>query len=151
MPFFFIMQQRYAQIRMRYKQTVLLDWFDTLDRGYKGKNETLQSYHFVELAVLRAFYDGKVGAYEAVFTITKPISESSKIVLDTYNDDVLALVSLWTLYIKVLDEWPYSRIQDLIDLGLSILKLPDKIHQGEATDEKNEPLTWKNFSYFHKA
>ncbi|KAH6963273.1 hypothetical protein DER45DRAFT_640825 [Fusarium avenaceum] len=126
-------------------------WFDNLERGYKGKNETLRNYYFAELAVLRAFYDGRVGVDEAAFAITRPISESSKLVLDTYDDDVLALVPLWIMYTKALDEWPYSRIQDLIDLGLSISNLPDKIHQGEATDENNEPLTWKDLPYFHMA
>jgi hypothetical protein len=100
---------------------------------------------------LRAFYEGRIGPDEAAFSITRPISESPKLVLGTYDDDVLALVPLWTLYTKALDEWPYSRIQDLIDLGLSISKLPDKIHQGEATDENNEPLTWKDLPYFHMA
>ncbi|SPJ78616.1 uncharacterized protein FTOL_07006 [Fusarium torulosum] len=128
-----------------------LYWFDKLERGYKGKNETLRSYYFTELAVLRAFHDGKIGPDEAAPAITRPISESPMLVLGTYNDDVLALVPLWTLYTKALDEWPSSRIQDLINLGLAISKLLDKIHQGEATDDNYEPMTWKDLPYFHMA
>jgi hypothetical protein len=130
---------------------VPLDWFDILERGYKGKNETLRSYYFTELAVLRAFHDGKIGPDEAALAITRPISESPMVVLGTYNDDVLALVPLWTLYTKALDEWPSSRVQDLINLGLAISKVPDNIHQGEATDDNYEPLTWKDLPYFHMA
>jgi hypothetical protein len=92
-----------------------------------------------------------MGPDEAALAITRPISESPMLVLDTYNDDVLALVPLWTLYTKALDEWPSSRIQDLINLGLAISKVPDKIHQGEATDDNYEPLTWKDLPYFHMA
>ncbi|KAM0237035.1 hypothetical protein ACHAP5_009133 [Fusarium lateritium] len=128
-----------------------LDWFDKLESSYKGKNETLRSYYFTELAVLRAFHDGKIGPDEAAFAITRPVSESPLLALGTYDDDVMALVPLWTLYTKALDEWPSSRMQDLINLGLAISKIPDKIHQGEVTDEDDEPLTWKDLPYFHMA
>ncbi|KAM0257623.1 hypothetical protein ACHAPA_011655 [Fusarium lateritium] len=125
------------------------DWFDKLESSYKGKNETLRSYYFTELAILRAVHGGKIGPNEAALAITRPISESPILVLGTYSDDLLALVPLWTLYTKALDEWPSSRTQDLIDLGLAISKVPDKIHQGETTDDNYEPLTWKDLPYFH--
>ncbi|KAF4429580.1 Conidial development fluffy [Fusarium acutatum] len=124
-------------------------WFEEQLTRYNTKNVTLQGYFSKELAALKAFHDGETGPDEAAHAITRPACESPVVKLGGYADELVVVCGLWFLYTNALDEWPSSRTQDLINLGLAISKVPDKIHQGEAIDDDEEPLTWRDHPYFH--
>jgi hypothetical protein len=122
-------------------------WFK--NQVYNGENATLRGYFYTELAALKAFHDREIGPDEAAHAITRPVSESPVPFLDTYSDEIVVLCRLWELYTHALDEWPLSRTKDLINLGLAISKLRDELHRGEARDENEQPLIWKDLPYFH--
>ncbi|BAE62581.1 unnamed protein product [Aspergillus oryzae RIB40] len=88
-------------------------------------------------------------AEEAAYAITRPISTSSIPVLNTYSDECIALFMLWRQIVNACEEWPASRIPDLVALLSAISKIPDHIHRGEATDDEDEgPLGWDILPYF---
>ena len=123
-------------------------WFDEQRSRYKSTNDTLLGYLYTEIDVLKCFHDGELGCDEAAHAITRPICESPVPKLGTYEDEVHALCHLWRLYKDALVEWPSSRTPDLIKLGIAISKIPDKVHNGEATDDDEQPLTWDDLPYF---
>jgi hypothetical protein len=124
-------------------------WFDEQRSRCKSKNDALLGYLYKEIDVLKSFHDGETGCDEAAYAITRPVSESPVPKLGTYEDEIIALCHLWRLYKDALIEWPSARTPDLIKLGVAISKVPDKIHNGEATDDDYQPMTWAGLPYFH--
>jgi len=123
-------------------------WFDEQRTRYKSTNDTLLGYLYTEIDVLKSFHDRKLGCDEAAHAITRPICESPVPELGTYEDEIHALCHLWRLYKDALVEWPSTRTQELIKLGVAISKTPDIVHNGEATDDDEQPLTWECLPYF---
>lgn len=123
-------------------------WFDEQRSRCRSKNDTLLGYLYKEIDVLKSFHDGETGCNEAAYAITRPVSESPVPNLGTYEDEIHALCHLWRLYKDALVEWPSARTPDLIKLGVAISKVPDKIHNGEATDDDEQPMTWEGLPYF---
>lgn len=124
-------------------------WFDEQRNRLKTKHHTLRGYYYTEIDVLKAFHDGETGCDEAAYAITRPATESPVPELGTYEDEIHVICHLWTLYRNALIEWPSARTPDLIKLGVAISKVPDKIHNGEATDDDDIPMTWEGLPYFH--
>ncbi|GMF77577.1 hypothetical protein BDV35DRAFT_289361 [Aspergillus flavus] len=125
------------------------EWFEAPIRPYDGKSEEHKQMLTEELAILKAFYHGVMTAEEAAYAITRPISTSSIPVLNTYSDECIALFMLWRQIVNACEEWPASRIPDLVALLSAISKIPDHIHRGEATDDEDEgPLGWDILPYF---
>lgn len=124
-------------------------WFDEQRNCCKSKHDMLLGCLYKEIDLLKSFHDGELGCDETAYAITRPICESPVPKLGTYEDEIIALCHLWRLYKDALIEWPSARTRDLINLGVAISKVPGKIHNGEATDDDYQPMTWGNLPYFH--
>ncbi|RBR26212.1 uncharacterized protein FIESC28_00995 [Fusarium coffeatum] len=124
------------------------DWFDKQRGRLKSKNEALRGYLYTEIDVLKSFHDGELGYGEAAHAITRPDSDSPVPKLDTYEDEIHVICHLWRLLKDALVEWPSTRTPGVIKLCLAISQVPDKIHNGEATDDDYQPLTWDDLPYF---
>ncbi|KAJ4110298.1 hypothetical protein NW768_012058 [Fusarium equiseti] len=123
-------------------------WFDKQRSRYKSTNDISLGYLYTEIDVMKSFHNGQLGCDEAAHPITRPICESPVPRLGTYEDEIHALCHLWRLYKDALIEWPSSRTPDLIKFGIAISKTPDIVHNGEATDDDEHPLTWECLPYF---
>ncbi|KAE8327775.1 hypothetical protein BDV39DRAFT_214945 [Aspergillus sergii] len=125
------------------------EWFEAPIRPYSGISEEHNQMLTEELAILRAFYHGVMTVEEAAYAITRPISTSSIPFLDTYSDGCIALFMLWRHIVNACEDWPASRIPDLVAFLSAISKVPDHIHRGEATDDEDEgPMGWDILPYF---
>ncbi|KAG9514272.1 hypothetical protein KCV07_g8198, partial [Aureobasidium melanogenum] len=124
-------------------------WFDRQKQRPVEKNDPrLRKWLNEEVDALKAYHDGHEDADRTAASMTRPISSSRVLDLDTYSNDILALDSLWAVLIESLIEWPSSRTCDLFTLLDAITRVPDKIHQGEAVDEDGTPWEWSQFPYF---
>lgn len=123
-------------------------WFEAQLTRYATKSDILRdTYLSPEINALKDFHDGITSAGQAAHTITRPISTNPVPSLGTYSDEIVAVSHLWRLYKDALVEWPSSRTQDLIALGVAISELPDQLHLGEALDDDEQapkPMTWKD-------
>ncbi|GAB1197243.1 hypothetical protein APSETT444_006535 [Aspergillus pseudonomiae] len=124
------------------------EWFEAPLHLYRCQNEEHKRMLAEELAILKAFYHHLMTAEKAAYAITRPISDSSVPFLNTYEDDSIALFRLWTWIVKALQQWPASRIPDLVALLDAISKVPDLIHRGETIDDEYNPMGWNILPYF---
>ncbi|KAG9658772.1 hypothetical protein KCU95_g14780, partial [Aureobasidium melanogenum] len=89
-------------------------WFDKQKQRSVEKNDPrLREWLTIEVDALKAYHDGNEDADPTAATMTRSISSSPVLNLDTYSDDILALDSLWAVLARALIEWPSSRTHDL--------------------------------------
>ena len=123
-------------------------WFDRQkQRPVPNHDQSLRDWLATQVDALKAFYDARINADEAAFSMTHPVSVSPVPALGGYSDDTLALSNLWRLIIVALIEWPSTLTPKIFILLDAIAKAPGNIHRGEAVGE-GEKLTWAQFPYF---
>ncbi|ROW15214.1 hypothetical protein VPNG_03073 [Cytospora leucostoma] len=127
--------------------TVPEQWFDRQLKRHIYKSPILKGFLAEEFAALKAYHSGKLSTIDAAHAITSPISNSPIPNLGTYSDEASAVCQLWVLLTDALVEWPSSRTADLVALLVAISKLPGGLHRGEATDDDEKPLAWKDSPY----
>ena len=127
---------------------VSVEWFSSQRTRYPVKNEHLKRYLVAELDALESFHNGTTCTEDAAKAITQPIVDGPIPNLNSYSDDITAMVQLWDyIFRDALMEWPPSRTKDLIHLLSAISEIKSPPHQGRAMDEE-EPLTWHGLPYF---
>ncbi|ROV97074.1 hypothetical protein VMCG_07535 [Cytospora schulzeri] len=122
-------------------------WFDRQLTRHTYKSPILRGFLDEEIAALKNYHSGKLSTDDAAHAITSPISNSPVPDLGTYSDDISAVCQLWLLLTDALVEWPSCRTEDLVSLLVAISKLPGGLHRGEALDEEEELLTWKDLPH----
>lgn len=87
------------------QNNVDLVWFERQkQRPVPNHDQSLRDWLATQVDALKAFYDARINADEAAFSMTHPVSVSPVPALGGYSDDTLALSNLWRLIIVALIE-----------------------------------------------